>query len=62
MPMDEGVLQDDQAAFKWWTLAAEQGDASAQFNLGLMYATGRGRCAELHLCLYVVQYSRIIRG
>ena len=27
---------------KWFTLAAEQGDAHAQFNLGLMYGKGTG--------------------
>jgi TPR repeat protein len=27
---------------KWYTLAAEQGHASAQTNLGLMYANGEG--------------------
>jgi len=27
---------------KWWRLAAEQGDAGAQYNLGRIYATGRG--------------------
>ncbi|MGV0035112.1 MAG: tetratricopeptide repeat protein [Candidatus Azotimanducaceae bacterium WSBS_2022_MAG_OTU7] len=27
---------------KWYRLAADQGDASAQNNLGVMYATGRG--------------------
>ena len=27
---------------KWYTLAAEQGHASAQYNLGFMYNNGRG--------------------
>ena len=27
---------------KWYTLAAKQGDASAQYNLGLMYDNGTG--------------------
>ena len=40
--MDEGVPQDDKTAVKWWTLAAEQGDADAQNNLGFMYNNGRG--------------------
>ena len=26
----------------WYRLAAEQGDVAAQYNLGLMYATGAG--------------------
>ena len=29
-------------AAKWYRLAAEQGDAHAQFNLGAMYSSGRG--------------------
>ena len=37
----EGVPQDDKTAVKWYTLAAEQGNADAQSNLGLMYATGQ---------------------
>ncbi len=27
---------------RWYRLAADQGYASAQFNLGVMYATGEG--------------------
>ena len=33
---------DYQTAFKLWLPLAEQGDAKAQFNLGVMYADGRG--------------------
>ena len=33
---------DYQTAFKLWLPLAEQGDAQAQFNLGLMYENGRG--------------------
>ena len=29
-------------AIRWYRLSAEQGDASAQFNLGNMYANGEG--------------------
>ena len=29
-------------AVEWFRLAADQGDASAQFNLGVMYANGTG--------------------
>ena len=32
----EGVPQDYQEAVSWFRLAAEQGDASAQFNLGVI--------------------------
>jgi TPR repeat protein len=37
-----GVLQDDKTAVKWYTLAAEQGNAYAQYNLGVMYRDGQG--------------------
>jgi len=33
---------DYQTAFKLWLPLAEQGDANAQFILGVMYANGRG--------------------
>ncbi len=33
---------DDEAAVKWYKQAAEQGHASAQFNLGEMYFKGQG--------------------
>jgi TPR repeat protein len=31
---------------KWYALAAEQGNAHAQYNLGLMYANGQGVIQE----------------
>ena len=33
---------DFATALKEWTVLAEQGDADAQFNLGVMYANGNG--------------------
>ena len=33
---------DYQTAFKLWLPLAEQGDAKAQFNLGVMYGDGLG--------------------
>jgi len=36
----EGVPENDKTAVKWYTLAAEQGHAQAQFNLGLMAEHG----------------------
>ena len=36
----EGVPEDAAEAVRWYRLAAEQGDATAQFNLGVMYANG----------------------
>jgi TPR repeat protein len=37
-----GVIQDYAEAVKWYRLAAEQGYANAQNNLGLMYEYGQG--------------------
>jgi TPR repeat protein len=34
------MIQDKTQALKWYRLAAEQGDAKAQNNLGTMYAKG----------------------
>jgi TPR repeat protein len=36
------VPQDEKEAVKWYRLAAEQGNAAAQYNLSLMYANGQG--------------------
>ena len=41
-----GVAANDAEAVKWFRKAAEQGNASAQSNLGLMYANGRGVAAN----------------
>ena len=38
----QGVVQDYAEAVKWYRLAAQQGVADAQFNLGLSYAKGEG--------------------
>ena len=40
--MAYGVPQDYAEALKWYRLAADQGHASAQCNLGVMYANGEG--------------------
>ncbi|MDC0305257.1 sel1 repeat family protein [bacterium] len=37
-----GVPKDYAEAVKWYRKAAEQGDASAQVNLGWMYDKGKG--------------------
>ena len=37
-----GVPKNDREAVKWYRLAAEQGVAAAQYNLGLMYDNGDG--------------------
>jgi len=38
----QGVEQDYKEAFKWFSKAADQGDASAQYFLGGMYYSGEG--------------------
>ena len=38
----QGVAQDYSAAMKWYRMAADQGYADAQYNLGLMYYYGQG--------------------
>ena len=37
----QGVAQDYAEAIRWYRLAAAQGDADAQFNLGLMFEKGQ---------------------
>ena len=37
-----GVVQDYAEATKWYKLAAAQGNARAQSNLGVMYESGKG--------------------
>lgn len=38
----QGVPQDDAEAVRWWKKAAEQGDVTAQGNLGTAYGLGTG--------------------
>jgi uncharacterized protein len=38
----QGGPQNHKTAVKWYRLAAEQGNASAQYNLGVMYEKGQG--------------------
>jgi len=37
----QGVDKDDKRAFKWYTLAADQGHADAQYGLGVMHSNGQ---------------------
>ena len=37
-----GVAKDDKEAVVWYKKAANQGNATAQSNLGVMSAAGRG--------------------
>jgi antitoxin component YwqK of YwqJK toxin-antitoxin module len=38
----KGNFKDEKTAVKWFTIAAELGDALAQYNLGLIYEGGQG--------------------
>ena len=42
MKKGKGVEQDLKEAAKWYQKAADQGDADAQYNLGVMYDNGDG--------------------
>jgi hypothetical protein len=46
-----GVPQDYKTAVKWYTLAAKQGFANAQSNLGLMYDQGLGVPQDYEIAL-----------
>jgi len=48
-----GVEKDETKAFMLWAQAAEQGHASAQYNLGAMYATGRGVDKDLSRAVHL---------
>ncbi len=37
-----GITQDYAAAIRWYRKAADQGNADAQYHLGVMYDKGRG--------------------
>jgi TPR repeat protein len=41
-PHGEGVAKDEQQAVKYYQMAADQGHARAQCNLGVCYANGKG--------------------
>jgi len=38
----QGIKQDDSEAARWYRKSALQGNALAQFNLGMLYVDGRG--------------------
>ena len=40
--MNKGTAQDDRIALAEWHQAAEQGDAKAQYDLGVIYYYGKG--------------------
>lgn len=44
---EEFGLKDEAEAVRWYTKAAERGDAEAQYNLGLMVLIGEGTEKDL---------------
>ena len=56
VPGQQGLWSDAAEAAKWWRKAAEQGDAGAQFDLGWLYAHGRG--VETNYAQAVAWYRR----
>ena len=45
-----GVPEDDAEAVKWFRKAADQGDAHAQYNVGVMYGREHVPMCLMHLC------------
>lgn len=52
-----GVLENDETAVEWLTLATEQGFAEAQYELGGMYARGEGVPANAKTALKLLTFS-----
>jgi hypothetical protein len=50
----EGVPENDAEAVRWFRLAAEQGNALAQSNLGVMYANGEGVLGAQLECIRIM--------
>ena len=62
-PGGRGVPQDDAAASRWFRLAAEQGEAFAQYNLGSKYTHGEGVPQDdvsAHIWLNVGELQRLV--
>ena len=60
-----GVPQDYAEAVRWYRLAAEQDNASAQVSLGLKYATGEGvpqDYVSAHMWLNLAAAAGVARG
>mgnify|MGYP006240838927 CR=1 FL=1 len=53
----KGVPQDDKEAARLYRLAAEQGYADAQFNLGVMYNNGNGVPQDYKEAVYWYQLA-----
>jgi hypothetical protein len=55
----EGVPQDSSQAVYWYRKAVEQGDASAQYNLGVMYYKGEGVPQDTKQAVYWWQKAAV---
>ena len=55
-----GVVQDYHDAFKWTKMAADQGNASAQYNLGLMYDEGKGVRQDYKMVILVIMEIKLV--
>ena len=53
----EGTLKDPKQAFYWYKKSAEQGHATAQFNLGTMYIHGEGTPKDLKQAAFWIKKS-----
>ena len=54
------ATQDYAEAVKWYRKAAERGDVTAQYNLGLMYYKGEGILQDFvsaHMCLNIASLA-----
>eukprot|EP00613_Pedinella_sp_CCMP2098_P072156 CAMPEP_0171931710 /NCGR_PEP_ID=MMETSP0993-20121228/29683_1 /TAXON_ID=483369 /ORGANISM="non described non described, Strain CCMP2098" /LENGTH=59 /DNA_ID=CAMNT_0012571801 /DNA_START=69 /DNA_END=244 /DNA_ORIENTATION=- len=48
----KGVVQDLQKAILWFHKAADQGDANAQYILGILYKKGEGVTQDLEKAMH----------
>nr|WP_275421426.1 tetratricopeptide repeat protein [Snodgrassella gandavensis] len=55
----EKTAQDYSEAYKYYKLAAEQGNIDAQFSLGCMYRSGKGVMLDLAKAVYYYQQAAV---
>ena len=60
--LGKGVSQDHAEAVKWCLLAAEQGYAKAQYNLGIIYYKGQVSLRKDNLLAYMWFHLLLING
>jgi TPR repeat protein len=54
----DGIHQDEKEAFRWFSSAAEHGDAKAQAKLGFLYWSGRGVAKDLNKAYFWTVLAR----